>query len=69
MEKKTDTHVPFEISCGGCQQTLQTAKYQRFPPHDTPKDKIHNIIDPTSPSFSVECMPCGHYTRSMPASW
>jgi hypothetical protein len=69
MKKTTDRPLPFAIHCGGCQQTLETAKYQRFPPHDTPKERIHNIIDPTSPSFSVGCTSCGHYTQSMPASW
>jgi hypothetical protein len=57
MKKTTDRPLPSKINCGGCQKTLQTATHQRFPPHDTPKDKIHDIIDPTSPSFSIGVLP------------
>ena len=69
MKKKKDGHVPFEINCGGCGRKLETKKYAGFPPNGTPKEKIHDLIDPTSPYFSVACTSCGHYTRSMPSPW
>lgn len=63
--KKKDGHVPHVIECRGCRRTLVVANYQGFAPSDIQKEKVHEIIDPTSPMFSVRCT-CGHYTLSLP---
>ena len=61
MKKKKDGHVPEVINCRGG-RPLVTANYRGYADNDTPREKIHEFVDPTSPMFSVSC-PCGHYTR------
>jgi hypothetical protein len=65
MKKKKQGQVPDVIHCGGCKRPLVTKNYHGFSEASTPKDKIHYVHDPTSPSFSVACT-CGHFTVSRP---
>ena len=62
--KKKDGHVPHVIHCRGCERNLIIAKYLAFPDSNTPRENIYEIVDPTSPMFSVRC-PCGLYTVSV----
>lgn len=62
--KKKDGHVPHVIHCRGCKRNLIVDKYRESPDGNTSRENIHEIVDPTSPMFSVRC-PCGLYTVSV----
>jgi hypothetical protein len=64
MKKKLG-QMPFSVPCGKCGRNLEITKRQEFPPRNLPREKIHTRIDPTSPSFSLYCSTCGHYTKSV----
>jgi len=63
--KKKPGHMPFSVPCEKCGRNLEIIKRQEFPPKDLPREKIHTMIDPASPSFSLYCTTCGHYTKSV----
>jgi len=67
MSKKKKGHVPYSVYCLGCKRNIVTTDYQMggYPDRNTPREKIHEIIDPTSPMFAVYCT-CGHHTVSTP---
>ena len=55
--------VPEHIRCANpsCGHLMFADSYSAHVPPDTPKDRIHRVLEPDQPYRTVLCV-CGHFT-------